>query len=66
MTHAQIIEQIGTFKKGVPFTLPDLKAKFNDRAIILFLVGVMYNLIEPSGKYKALEGRTHTPYFIFI
>jgi len=66
MSSAQYIEIIGTFKKGVPFTLNDMKNKFGADGGKMFLVGVFYGLIEPSGNFKHVYQDLTTPYFVFV
>lgn len=78
MKSPEILNQIAAFKKGVPFTLFDLKAKFPNEGSKMFTIGVMYGKIEPNGKYKPISESQNltaylphgavlsTPYFVFI
>lgn len=78
MKSPEILSKIATFKKGVPFTLCDLKAKFPNEGSKMFTIGVMYGKIEPNGKYKPIGESSNltaylpygavlsTPYFVFV
>lgn len=78
MKAIEILALIATFKKGVPFTLLDLKAKFPNEGGKMFTIGVMYGKIEPNGKYKPVSESSNltaylphetvlcTPYFVFV
>jgi len=74
----EILSKIDTFKKGVPFTLSDIKSKFPENGGRMFAVGVMFGKIEPNGKYKPIAENSNltaylpngavlsTPYFVFV
>jgi len=78
MTATEILTQIATFKKGVPFTLCDLKTKFPNEGGKIFTIGVMWGKIEPNWQYKPIGNAANltaylphgavatTPYFVFV
>lgn len=66
-TISEVLTQIETFKKGVPFTLPQMKQKFGAWGGKMFYIGVMFEKIEPNGEYKAIGHQDWTtPYFVFV
>ena len=66
MKVSDILQLIESFKKDKPFTLQDLKAKFPEEGNRIFSIGVMWNKIEPTWKYKPTFQDHATPYFIFV
>lgn len=68
MTATEALQIIETFKKGVPFTLPQIKERFpKGKGSKLFSVAVMWGKVEPTGEYKSVGFQDWTtPYFVFV